>query len=158
MPVDSDVFRAVLGRFASGVTIVTARDSDSADHGMTVSSFSSLSLSPPLILVSIGNDATMAPAMRTATTFAVNILTDKQEELSRRFSGSVDDRFLGVGHSRGLLGDVIFDDTLASMQCRIVARHPAGDHVIVVGEVEEATISEGRPLMYYRGGYARLER
>ncbi len=75
MSIDPDLFRSILGRFASGITVITIRDRDGRDHGMTVSAFASLSLDPPLVLVSVGNDATMAPAMRDADSFAVNILT-----------------------------------------------------------------------------------
>lgn len=158
MSIDADLFRAVLGRFATGVTIVTARDTAARDHGMTVSAFSSLSLEPPLVLVCIGNDATMAPVMQTATTFTVNILNDGQESLSRRFAGEVDDRFADIAVSRSALGNVTLQDSLGGVDCRVVARHPAGDHVIVVGRVESAWAHDGRPLLYYRGGYAELER
>ena len=158
MSIDSDLFRSVLSRFASGVTIITTHDGEGRDHGMTVSAFSSLSLDPPLVMVAIGHDATMAPVMATATSFAVNILSDSQESLSRRFSGKLDDRFAGVGTVRGTLGDALLDDALATLECRVVARHPAGDHDIVVGEVEEGVAHDGRPLLYYRGGYAQLER
>ena len=158
MSIDSDLFRSVLSRFATGVTIITTHDGEGRDHGMTVSAFSSLSLDPPLVLVAIGHDATMAPVMATATSFAVNILSESQEGLSRRFSGKLDDRFAGVGTSRGALGDALLDDALATLVCRVVARHPAGDHDIVVGEVEEGEAHDGRPLLYYRGGYAQLER
>ncbi len=158
MPIDGDLFRSVLGRFASGITVVTTHDTEQRDHGMTASAFSSLSLDPPLILVCIANDATMAPVMAAADSFAVNVLTDGQEALSRRFAGKLDDRFAGIGFSRGKLGDVLLDDVLCWMQCRIVARHPAGDHMIIVGSVEAADVRDGRPLLYYRGGYAQLER
>ena len=158
MPIDVDLFRAVLGRFATGVTIVTARDADGRDHGMTVSAFSSLSLEPPLVLICIGNDATMAPVIRTATTFTANILKDGQESLSRRFAGEVDDRFADVACSRSALDNVMLQDSLGGVDCRVVARHAAGDHVIVIGEVESAWAHDGRPLLYYRGGYAELER
>ena len=158
MSIDGDLFRSVLGRFASGITVITTHDANGRDHGMTASAFSSLSLDPPLILVCIANDATMAPVMATAESFAVNVLTDGQEALSRRFAGKVDDRFAGVGFSRSKRGDVILDDVLAWMQCRIAARYPSGDHVIIVGEVEGAEARDARPLLYYRGGYAQLER
>lgn len=158
MPIDGDLFRAALSRFASGVTIITTRDEQGRDHGMTVSAFSSLSLEPPLVLVAIGHDATMAPVMATATSFGVNILSERQEELSRRFADKLDDRFAGIGITRGVLGDALIDEALGTLDCRIVARHPAGDHDIVVGEVEGAAAHDGRPLLYYRGGYAGLER
>ena len=158
MSIDGDLFRSVLGRFASGITVVTTHDNAGRDHGMTASAFSSLSLEPPLILVCIANDATMAPVFAKAETFAVNILSEAQEPLSRRFAGKLDDRFVGVGYARGQLGDVLLEDVLAWMQCRVVARYPAGDHVILVGQVEFADARDARPLLYYRGGYAQLER
>lgn len=158
MSIDPDLFRSVLGRFATGITIVTTRDADARDHGMTVSAFSSLSLDPPLVLVCIGHEATMAPVMATAESFAVNVLSANQEALSRRFSGKLDDRFSDVGMTRGPLGNVILSEVLASLECRVISRHPAGDHVIVIGQVESAAAQDGRPLLYYRGGYAQLER
>lgn len=158
MSIDADLFRAVLGRFATGVTIVTVRDGEGRDHGMTVSAFSSLSLDPPLVLVCIGNDATMASPMSSAASFGVNVLSAGQEALSRRFAGPIDDRFADVALARGSLGNVILDDVLASLECRVVARHPAGDHVVVIGEVDSGAVRDGRPLLYYRGGYAQLER
>ncbi len=156
--IDRDLFRAVLGRFASGITVVTARDAQGTPHGMTISAFSSLSLDPPLVLICVGNDATMAPVMASTETFAVNVLSDSQEALSRRFAGKIDDRFAGVGYTDGELGDPLLDDVLASLQCRVVARHPAGDHVIVIGRVEQGAARDAKPLLYYRGGYAQLER
>lgn len=155
---DPDLFRAVLGRFASGITVITMCDTDGTPHGMTVSAFSSLSLEPPLVLVCIANDATMAPLVANGSSFAVNVLSAGQEAVSRRFAGRVDDRFAGVGFQHGKLGNPILDDVLASLECRIVARHPSGDHTIVVGAVEQAAAHEGKPLLYYRGGYAVLER
>jgi flavin reductase (DIM6/NTAB) family NADH-FMN oxidoreductase RutF len=156
--IDSDLFRAVLGRFASGITVITATAPDGTPHGMTVSAFASVSLDPPLILACIAHDATIAPLLSQATSFAVNVLSDTQEALSRRFAGRMNDRFVGVGYRLGDLGDPQLDDVLAWLACRIVARHPAGDHVILVGQVEDAGVRDGRPLLYYRGGYAQLER
>ena len=158
MSIDPDTFRAVLGRFASGVTVVTTRDADGVDHGMTVSAFCSASLVPPLVLVCVDRAASTLPALERGTHFAVNILAQGQEALSRRFSWHEANRFDGVGYTRGLTGAVLLDESLAWLECRIVARHPTGDHVVVVGEVEAAEASSERPLLYYRGGYAQLER
>jgi flavin reductase (DIM6/NTAB) family NADH-FMN oxidoreductase RutF len=157
MPIDPDLFRSVLGRFSTGVTIMTARD-DTSDHGMTVSAFASLSLEPPLILMCVAHDATMAPVITKATDFVVNILSDSQEALSRRFSSKLDDRFAGIGFTRGERDIVILDDVLAWMECHIVDRHVAGDHTIIVGGVDRAGVRDARPLLYYRSGYAQLER
>ena len=159
MPLDSDLFRSVLGRFATGVTVVTARDQEGRDHGMTVSAFSSLSLDPPLVLFCVDRAASMFHSLAIGEVFAVNILTASQEALSRRFSNlDADTRFEGVGFSRGVLGPAILDDVLAHLECRIVARHEEGDHAIIVGEVQHAATGDERPLLYYRGGYAQLER
>lgn len=157
MPIDPDLFRSVLGRFATGITVVTGRD-EQGDHGMTVSAFSSLSLEPPLILVCVAHDATMAPLFETASDFVVNILSDKQEALSRRFSSKLDDRFAGLGFTRGERGVIILDDVLAWLECRIVHRFVEGDHTIITAAVERAEARDARPLLYYRGGYAQLER
>lgn len=158
MTLDPATFRATLARFASGITIVTARDRVGGDVGMTVSAFSSLSLDPPLVLVCIANGASVAPVLEHCDAFAVNILAEDQEALSRRFAERELDRFDGVSVSRGALGLALLDGALANLECRVTARHPAGDHTILVGEVKEASLREGHPLLYYRGGYRRLER
>jgi flavin reductase (DIM6/NTAB) family NADH-FMN oxidoreductase RutF len=159
VPLDPDTFRSVLGRFATGVTIVTVRDGDGRDHGMTVNAFSSVSLVPPLVLVCIDRAASSHGPLLAASHFAVNILAAHQEAISRRFSG-VDEhhRFDGIGYSRGLTGAALLDDVLAHVECLRVAQHEAGDHTIVVGEVQTAVSFSERPLLYYRGGYAQLER
>lgn len=159
MPLDSDLFRSVLGRFATGVTIVTTRDATGHDHGMTVSAFSSLSLDPPLVLVCVDHQASMFNTLMTAPFFVVNILSTSQEALSRRFSNlDADHRFDGVGFTRNAHGIPILDDVLAHLECRVTTRHDGGDHTIFVGQVEHATSRDDRPLLYYRGGYAQLER
>jgi flavin reductase (DIM6/NTAB) family NADH-FMN oxidoreductase RutF len=158
MPIDKDLFRAVLGRFASGVTIVTTTDADGRDHGMTVSAFSSLSLDPPLVLVCIDHNASVWPAFETAEHFAINILSSQQEALSRRFASRDGDRFAGVGFTRGHTGLALLDDTLASVECLVTARIAQGDHSILVGSVEAGTARDLQPLLYYRGGYASLTR
>ena len=156
--IDSDDFRSVLGRFASGVTIVTSMDADGNDQGMTVSSFCSLSLEPSLILFCVDQTASMYTSLANASGFTVNILSEKQESLARRFSGPDPNRFDGIGYSRGGNGMVILDEVLAYLECKCVATHLGGDHCIYVGEVEVAYAHEGRPLLYYRSGYAQLER
>ena len=159
MSLDPDSFRSVLGRFASGVTIVTARDADGRDQGMTVSAFASLSLEPPLVLVCVDRQATMHAVLESATHFAVNILAAPQEALSRRFSSpDPQRRFEGIGYTRGQTSCALLDDTLAWLECRNVRRHDGGDHSIFVGEVQAAMARPETPLLYYRGGYAQVER
>ena len=159
MTLDPDSFRSVLGRFASGITVVTTIDRDKRDAGMTVSAFSSVSLQPPLIQVCIDHAASVYDAIVNAERFGVNVLSDEQEALSRRFA-SVDStyRFEGLGYTRGDSGVVLLDDALAHIECNLVARYEAGDHTICIGEVERASARDARPLLYYRGGYAQLER
>ena len=159
MALDPDSFRSVLGRFASGVTVVTTVDADGQDHGMTVSAFCSLSLSPPLVLVCVDRVASMHDLLQPGTPFAVNILSSGQEAVSRRFStGDPPNRFDGLGYTRGLTRVPLLDDVLAWIECRVGARHAEGDHTVVVGRVETAGARQERPLLYYRGGYATLER
>ncbi|HUF25637.1 MAG TPA: flavin reductase family protein [Gemmatimonadaceae bacterium] len=156
--IDQHTFRSVLGRFATGVTVITAIGSSGEDHGMTASAFSSVSLVPPLILACVAESADMVGILATAEHFGINILSEEQEALSRRFAEDEEDRFDGVGYTRGVTGVALLDNAIAHLECRIVDRHTAGDHTIVIGEVIEASAANTRPLIYYRGGYARLER
>ena len=158
MSVDSDTFRAVLGRFATGITIITGRDDAGVDHGMTVSAFSSVSLNPPLVLACIDHAASMRPLLGTVTDIGINILSEGQEAISRRFSAKDVQRFDGLGYTRGGSGVALLDDALAHMEARIVERHEAGDHLIVIAQVEAAEAFSERPLLYYRSGYAQLTR
>ncbi len=156
--IDHDEFRSVMGRFASGVTVVTTINEEGEDQGMTVSAFCSLSLDPPLVLCCVDHAAAMYDTLSTADGFIVNILSEKQESLARRFSGPDPNRFDGIGYTRGTSGIAVLDDVLGYLECRRAATHIGGDHCIYVGEVEFASASERRPLLYYRGGYAQLER
>ena len=159
MTIDPDFFRSVLGRFASGITVITALDADGRDVGMTVSAFCSVSLHPPLVQACVDRAASMFDALQHAERFGVNVLAAEQEALSRRFA-SVESshRFDGLGYSRGESGVVLLDDALAHIECSVVSRYEAGDHMMFVGEVERAMARDARPLLYYRGGYAQLER
>jgi flavin reductase (DIM6/NTAB) family NADH-FMN oxidoreductase RutF len=159
MTIDPDAFRSVLGRFASGITVVTTRDGDERDVGMTVSAFCSVSLKPPLVQVCVDRAASLYAALAGSTRYGVSILAADQEALSRRFATAESTRrFDGIGYRRGESGVILLDDALAHLECKIVASHEAGDHTMFVGEVESATARNARPLLYYRGGYAQLER
>ena len=158
MPIDPPTYRAALARFASGVTIVTARDADGRDVGMTVSAFSSLSLEPPLVLVCIDRAASVAPVLQHCERFVVNILAEDQAPLSRLFARHEVDRFEGVAFQRGLHGIALLDGALAHLECHTHTRTPGGDHLILLGAVEAASLGEGTPLLYFRGDYGRLDR
>ena len=159
MTIDPDSFRSVLGRFASGITVVTTRDAEGRDVGMTVSAFCSVSLEPPLVQVCVDHAASLYAALVVSKGYGVNILAAEQEALSRRFATAESTRrFDGIGYRRGESGVLLLDDALAHLECRIVAAHDTGDHTMFVGEVESATARSARPLLYDRGGYAQIER
>ena len=158
MSVSEDEFRAVLGRFPSGVTVVTTTDDSGSDQGMTVSAFCSVSLDPPLVLICIEKNASVHSALTTSERFVVNILAVNQESLARRFSIVDIDRFEGVGYSRSQHGIAILDDVLGILECTRHAMYDGGDHTIILGEVEAGHVTSGSPLLYYRGGYSQLER
>jgi flavin reductase (DIM6/NTAB) family NADH-FMN oxidoreductase RutF len=157
LSVSQDEFRAVLGRFPSGVTVVTTKAEDGSDHGMTVSAFCSVSLDPPLILICIEKTASAHPALTAAKGFVVNVLSAKQEQLARRFAIVDIDRFEGVGFTRSGRGYAVLDDVLAVIECDRFSTWDGGDHTIIIGEVEATRAETGTPLLYYRGGYAQLE-
>lgn len=154
--VDQAQFRQLLGRFATGVTVITARDADGRPHGMTANSLASVSLEPPLVLLSIDHQAAMHALLIAAPTFAVNILASNQETLSRRFAQDREARFDGIGYQESLGGLILLDGALAHLECERAATHPAGDHTILVGRVVAGSAGDGRPLCYFRGGYAAL--
>jgi flavin reductase (DIM6/NTAB) family NADH-FMN oxidoreductase RutF len=140
------------------VTVVTTKAADGSDQGMTVSAFCSVSLEPPLVLICIEKTASVYDAVTRAPAFVVNILSAKQEQIARRFSIVDIDRFEGVGFTRSRNEIAVLDDVLGIIECNRVALHDAGDHTVIVGEVEATRTENGSPLIYYRGGYAQLER
>ena len=158
MSVSQSAFRAVLGRFASGVTVVTARDRRGRDVGLTVSAFSSLSLDPPLVLMCIDHSASAYNALSKTSCFIANILSEGQEAIARRFAETSGNRFDGIGYERGQNGAAVLLEVLGYIECNVTERYEAGDHDIIIGSVEAAQANEGKPLLYYRGGYAQLER
>jgi flavin reductase (DIM6/NTAB) family NADH-FMN oxidoreductase RutF len=158
MTVSQSAFRAILGRFATGVTVVTTRDRRGRDIGMTVSAFASLSLEPPLVLICVDHSASIYNQLSKATHFIANILSEGQEAIARRFAESTSNRFDGIGYERGQSGIAVLLDVLGYVECEVVARYEAGDHDIIIGSVESGVANEGKPLLYYRGGYAQIER
>lgn len=150
-------YRATLGHFCTGVTIVTAAGAD-GPAGFTCQSFSALSLDPPLVLVCPGLTSTSWPRIEAAGAFCVNVLSADQEELCRGFATSGADKFAGVGWKPGpFTGAPVITGALAWIECQIHAIHEAGDHLIVVGRTLDMGTAEGRPLLFYRGGYGRFD-
>lgn len=158
MSLDPDAFRAVMGRFASGVTIVTATDESGEDHGMTVSAFASVSLEPPLIVVCIDQTASMHDTLINISYFAINILASTQEAIARRFAATGAQRFEGIGYRHGENGAPILNDVLAYIECRRISSTTTGDHTVIIAETVATAMRDARPLLYYRGGFAQLER
>ena len=156
--IDSDTFRSVLGRFATGITIVTAHDGAGTDHGMTISAFCSASLRPPKILICVDHAASMLELLLTHPHIGINILSSDQEAHSRRFASEEEHPFDGIAYARGDAGVALLEDALAHLECSIESHHEAGDHTVFIASVDRAAPKEGRPLLYYRGGYAQLER
>lgn len=138
--------------------MVTTKGADESDQGMTVSAFSSVSLEPPLVLICIEKTASVYDALTTSTGFVVNVLSAKQEQVARRFAIVDIDRFEGVGFTRSSRGYAILEDVLAVIECDRVSTFDAGDHTVIIGQVEATRAETGTPLLYYRGGYAQLER
>lgn len=156
---DVPTFRQVLARFATGVVVVTGATED-GPAGLTCQSFSSLSLDPPLVLLSTARSSTTWPRIAATGRFAVNVLAADQQDVSTRFAISGGDKFAGQGWHPGALGNPLLDGAIAHVECDIDATHDGGDHVIVVGRVralEAPGLDAGSPLVYYRSSYHALE-
>jgi len=158
MPVSEELFRSALSRFASGVTVVTTMDASNNPVGLTVSSFCSLSLSPPLVLICIDKETDSHPWFSHTGSFIVNILAEDQEELSRMFAAPAKDgkTFARIAHSKAGKGIPALTGALVILECKLWQEFDGGDHTIYVGQVEKADVGEGRPLLYYRNGYSRF--
>ncbi len=155
MAVDQAEFRLAMGHFAAGVTVVTSKH-EGANAGITVTAFTSLSLEPPLVLVCIDKRARMHERLPVGGSMAVNMLTQDQELVSREFASSKGDPFQQFGHREGASGAPILQDAMCAVECKIVQHLEGGDHTIIVGQVEATHVREGKPLLYFRGGYAQL--
>lgn len=146
--------RRAMGRFATGVAVVTALDGAGQPVGITVNSLTSVSLDPPLLLWSIDRRSTSWPTFRDSASFAVNVLASDGGALCRRFSRRESDRFAGVQWRRGPLGLPLLHGSLSQLACRVWARYPGGDHEIIVGEVLSAEGRDGEPLLFHQGRLA----
>ena len=156
--IDGNAFRQVLGHFATGVTVITAAGAD-GPVGLAVNSFTSVSLEPPLVAFCAANSSSTWPTIQSAGHFCVNIVAEDQQDVCRLFATKGADRFTSVGwRSSTHSGAPILENVLAWIDCTIDAEHQAGDHVIVVGRVAEIGVErDGKPLVFYKGGYGRYE-
>lgn len=153
---DTRQLRNTLGSYATGVTVVTALDPDGKPRAMTANSFSSVSLDPPLVLWSIGNDSTGFDVFTKCKSFAIHILKQDQEELSGRFASREARTFDDIAMEHGIGGIPLFGDYLARFQCEIHQCVPAGDHVIIIGKVLDMEQKEGAPLVFQGGKYRQI--
>ena len=150
---DTRAFRNALGKFATGVTVITAFDED-RPHGMTANAFVSISLTPPLILVSVDNRANMHRILPKCGRYGVSVLAENQEALSTHFAGRPQEglQIPFISHA----GTPLLEGAVAYFVARIVDIHPAGDHTLYIGEVEHYEFCEDRPLLFHAGKYQRL--
>ncbi len=148
--------RDALGEFATGVTVVTARSADGQPVGVTINSFASVSLEPPLVLWSLGLESPSLAVFESCSHYAVNVLAADQAEFSQRFSQSQSDKFAGIDLKVGAGGTPILPGCCARFECRNEMRYPGGDHVILIGFVERFHREEKPPLIFHGGRYRRL--
>ncbi len=152
-PVDTHDLRRAFGSFATGVTIVTTLDKQGGPCGFTANSFSSVSLDPPLVLVSVAKSAYGLSIFSESKGFAINILAEQQRELSNRFASRGTDKFSGVNRKPGSTGAPILDDVVAWFDCENYQQVDAGDHVILIGKVADYSYNSDAPLGFCRGAY-----
>jgi 3-hydroxy-9,10-secoandrosta-1,3,5(10)-triene-9,17-dione monooxygenase reductase component len=156
-PVDPLALRGVLGRYVTGVTIVTCRAPDGEPVGLTCNSFNALSLAPPLVLWSLRQVSPSLPAFREAAHFAINVLAESQVELSRRFASALPDKFAGDAAWRdGLGGAPVLTGAAAVLECERAAEHAAGDHCLFIGRVRRMADLATPPLLFHGGHYHML--
>jgi flavin reductase (DIM6/NTAB) family NADH-FMN oxidoreductase RutF len=153
---DKENFRDVIGHFASGVTIITARDAET-DYGLTVSAVTSLSLEPPMMLVCVARTSRTLPAIRSSGTFGVNILGESQGGLAERFATNRDDKFDGVEVVYSEFGNPLISEALAHVECQVIQEVSGGTHSVFLAVVQRAERFDGAPLAYFRGRFGRLE-
>jgi 3-hydroxy-9,10-secoandrosta-1,3,5(10)-triene-9,17-dione monooxygenase reductase component len=154
--IDPLLLRGILGRFVTGVTIATTRAGD-VPVGLTVNSFTSVSLDPPLVLFCVNSRSRALSSFQQAGVFAINILGVEQEAVSRLFAKPDTDRFANLDIRTGFTGAPILSNSLAFLDCRIVGEYEGGDHLIVLGEVVDlGVLQDGEPLAFFKGAYGRL--
>lgn len=154
--VDTAAFRRVLSNFATGVTIVSARDGDRLS-GLTANAVASISLEPPLVMAAIDHTSDTHSVIERSGVFAINVLREQQEELSRHFASDLEAKFAGIQPDYGATGAPILRDALAYLECRVVDTLTHGDHTIFIGEaVAAGDAGQGLPLIFFRSSYRRL--
>ncbi len=157
MTIKKDEFKEALSLFASGVTIVTTKDTDGNLHGLTVSAFCSLSLDPPLILVCIDKNTGSHHAFEESGGFIVNVLKENQAHLSAHFASPIKNKFAEIDFTSNEKNFPVLNDVLVNLECILKNSLDGGDHTIFVGQIEKSRISKGKPLIYCEGDYRTLD-
>jgi 3-hydroxy-9,10-secoandrosta-1,3,5(10)-triene-9,17-dione monooxygenase reductase component len=155
-PLTSEEFKHACGRFATGITIATVADAQGTPHGLTVNSFTSVSLNPPLVSICLGHAVSLIEVFRSTSYFGINVLAENQRAVSEGFARRGQDRFDGVEWEPGRNGVPLIAGVLAAMECRTVKRIRAGDHDIFLAQMVTARVVEGKPLVYFASGYRQL--
>jgi 3-hydroxy-9,10-secoandrosta-1,3,5(10)-triene-9,17-dione monooxygenase reductase component len=156
MAIDPRELRNTMGLFATGVTVITTKDSTEKPFGLTANAFSSLSLDPPLLLVCVDKKVDCYACFDESKVFVVNFLAREQEELSTRFATKGIEKFEGVSYTLGSLGVPLLDGALAHLECKVAASYEGGDHTIYTGEVQTIATADVKPLLFYQGKYRSL--
>ena len=156
MAMDFQELRRIMGQFATGVTVITTKDKSGTPFGLTANGFTSVSLSPPLVLVCVDKATQCYSCFEQSKIFAVNVLSEEQEEISRRFATKGIEKLTGIKWHQGETGVALLDGAIGFIECKVVHGYEGGDHTIYVGEVTNATAAEGQPLLFFKGKYHRL--
>ena len=156
MAIDSQQLRQVLGHFATGVTVITTKDGSGKPYGLTANAFTSLSLNPPLVVICIDKTVQCYSCFEESKLFAVNFLSEEQEEVSRRFATKGIEKFAGLGWHAGEHGLALLEGAIGHIECRVVRGYDGGDHTIYLGEILTAAATGERPLIFFKGKYRRL--
>ena len=156
MAIDPRELRNVFGAFATGVTIITTNDVNGKPFGLTANSYTSLSLDPPLVLVCVDKKVDCYACFEQSKVFAVNFLAEDQEQLSTRFATKGIEKFEGIPIRQGSIGVPLLEGAIGFIECKLVNGYEGGDHTIYVGEVQAASASGERPLLFFKGKYNKL--
>ena len=156
MAIDPQELRRVLGYFATGVTVITTKDREGEPYGLTANAFTSLSLDPPLALVCIDKAVQCYACFEESKVFAINVLHEDQEDVSRRFATKGIEKFAGIKWHKGKTGLPLLDGAIAYMECEIMRSYEGGDHTIFIGHIVDVAASGDRPLIFFKGKYLRL--
>ncbi len=148
--------RTFAGNFPTGIAVITVRDSQGECHGLTMNSVTTLSLTPPLMLICLDNASNTLQALDDAAHFCIHYLAEDQQEISNLFASKAIDKFSALSYAVSELGCAVIDGVVAHAECEVVDRYPGGDHTIVIGRLQNAMVTGGSPLVFHRGTYATI--